>query len=111
MRDTEPTPGKPHFPVEVRRISEERLVRLTGDDGHVSEYPFAHLRGWCLCAGWQGHGNEPRYLEAPNSDLIRIGVVGKYALSFAWGGGHDTGIYSYRHLRQAVRLPRVCRPQ
>ena len=110
MSKTEATPDRPHFPVEVRRISEERLVRITWDDGHVSEYPFAYLRGWCPCAGCQGHGNEPRYIHAPNSDLMRIGVVGKYALSVAWGDGHDTGIYSYRHLRRLCAC-QTCRPQ
>jgi len=75
-------------------------VRITWDDGHLSEYPFAYLRGWCPCAGCQGHGNEPRHVPASNSDLIRVGVVGNYALGLAWGDGHDTGIYSYRYLRQ-----------
>jgi len=100
MREMQTPAGRPHVPVEVRRIPEAQLVRITWDDGHLSEYPFAYLRGWCPCAACQGHGNEPRYVPASNDDLVRIGVVGNYALGLTWGDGHDTGIYSYRYLRQ-----------
>jgi DUF971 family protein len=30
---------------------------------------------------------------------MRIGVVGRYALSIEWSDGHDSGIYSYQTLR------------
>ena len=97
-------------PAEVRRSVEERQVHIAWTDGHVSDYPFAYLRGWCPCAACQGHGNEPRYIHADNTDLLKIGVVGNYALSFVWGDGHDTGIYSYRWLRQLCACSE-CRPQ
>jgi DUF971 family protein len=91
----------PHalHPVEVRRDVAARLLRIEWSDGHVSEYPFAYLRGWCPCAGCQGHGGEKRFVHA-NGDLEKIAVVGRYALSPVWGDGHETGIYSYRYLRE-----------
>src|SRR5262249_37405189 len=92
--------GRPPHPVEVHRMADGRNLRITWSDGHVSDYPFAYLRGWCPCAGCQGHGNERRFVHAPDTQLAHIGVVGKYALSLAWGDGHDTGIYSYRYLRE-----------
>lgn len=97
------------YPTEVRRMPEERQLRLTWNDGHVSEFAYAYLRGWCPCAGCQGHGNARRYVHASNTELTRIGVVGKYALSLAWGDGHDTGIYSYRYLRELCACA-LCRP-
>ena len=97
-------------PVEVRRLADLHQVRITWDDGHVSEYPFGYLRGWCPCAGCQGHGNQPRYIHADNTDLVKIGVVGNYAVSIVWGDGHDTGLYSYRWLRQLCACP-SCRQQ
>ena len=101
---------RPPHPVEVRRIADERLVRITWSDNHCSQYPFGYLRGWCPCAACQGHGNEPRYIHAQNTDLVKIGVVGNYALSIIWGDGHDTGIYSYRWLRQLCAC-QMCKPQ
>jgi DUF971 family protein len=101
--------GPPDVPQEVRRIPEERLLRITWRDGHVSEYPFAYLRGWCPCAACQGHGSEPRYVHGGDPELARIAVVGNYALGFVWGDGHDTGIYAYRYLRELCACP-TCRP-
>lgn len=93
-----PTP--PPRPLEVRRLADERRLRIRWSDGHESTYDWAYLRGWCPCAGCQGHGGELHYVHADNTDLAKIAVVGNYALGLTWGDGHETGIYSYRHLRQ-----------
>jgi len=95
---TKPTP--PPRPTEVRRLAEERRLRIQWSDGHTSEYEYAYLRGWCPCAGCQGHGGDLRYIHATNTDLGKIAIIGNYALGITWGDGHDTGIYSYRHLRE-----------
>jgi DUF971 family protein len=37
------------------------------------------------------------------SDTIEIrdiSIVGRYALNFRWSDGHETGIYSFRYLRE-----------
>jgi DUF971 family protein len=31
---------------------------------------------------------------------IRVQGVGRYALQIAWSDGHDTGIYTFEHLRE-----------
>ena len=103
------TASRPIAPTEVRRIGEQRLLRITWNDGHVSDYPWTYLRGWCPCAGCQGHGGERRYIHAPASDLASISVVGNYALSIVWSDGHDTGIYSYRYLRDLCACE-TCKP-
>ena len=95
-------------PVEVRRLPEAAALRITWHDQHVSEYPYDYLRGWCPCAGCQGHGNELRFVPVNNSMLTKVAVVGNYALSLGWADGHDTGIYTYRHLRQLCPCP-ACR--
>ncbi len=105
MSDAAPVRARPRYPVEVRRLAEEGLLRITWDDDHVSDYPLAYLRGWCPCATCQGHGNERRYVHAANVAVAAIGVVGKYALNVTWGDGHDTGIYSYRYLRELCPCP------
>jgi DUF971 family protein len=87
-------------PVEVRRRAAERQLQVTWNDGHVSCYPFEYLRGWCPCAACQGHSGEHHYVSGQNTELTKIAVVGRYALNLAWGDGHDTGIYSYRYLRE-----------
>lgn len=32
--------------------------------------------------------------------IADIAVVGRYALNFRWSDGHETGIYSFRYLRE-----------
>jgi DUF971 family protein len=33
-------------------------------------------------------------------EIRDISVVGRYALNFRWSDGHETGIYSFRYLRE-----------
>ena len=93
-------PESTTVPVEVRRLREEKQLRITWGDDHVSDYPLAYLRGWCPCAGCQGHGGERRYVHSADTDLADLSVVGRYALNLVWGDGHQTGIYTYRYLRE-----------
>lgn len=88
--------------VEARNLPQTRRLRLTWSDGHSAEFDHAYLRGWCPCAGCQGHtGLTIRYLPAPGpvaADTIE--PVGNYAISIAWSDGHSTGIYRFDFLRQ-----------
>jgi len=89
-------------PVEVRQDGPDAL-RIAWSDGHESTYPVAYLRRHCRCAAcveeWTG-----KILRDPSSipDDVRpleVRPVGRYALTFSWSDGHDTGIYTFEHLR------------
>jgi DUF971 family protein len=32
--------------------------------------------------------------------IADLSLVGRYAVNFRWSDGHDTGIYSFRYLRE-----------
>ena len=86
---------------EARRLPEERRLRLTWNDGHTAEYAYDYLRGWCPCAGCQGHSGKIRYLPPANPVTVEsIKPVGNYAISLAFSDGHGTGIYRYDFLRE-----------
>jgi DUF971 family protein len=90
------------FLTEVRRLPDGRHLRLTWSDGHSADYDYDFLRGWCPCAGCQGHsGLKIRYLP-PASPVVPTAIqpVGNYAISIAWSDGHATGIYRYDFLRE-----------
>lgn len=98
-------------PKEVRRLGVQSL-RIVWDDEHRSEYDNHDLRNHCPCAECRerpqlraplarGQG-EPLYAK-------QVGVVGRYALSIEWSDGHDSGIYSYRTLRDLCPCA-TCRP-
>jgi DUF971 family protein len=80
-------------------------------DGHKGKYPHVILRGYCPCAGCQGHSGTIRFIEptAAQMEIDDISPVGSYALQIRWFDGHDSGIYSYRYLRALCQCD-ACRP-
>ena len=78
-------------------------------DGHRSLLPNALLRGYCPCAHCQGHGGTISYVAGGNCEIREIERVGSYALTFAWGDQHTTGIYSFKYLRALCQCDE-CRP-
>jgi DUF971 family protein len=96
-------------PLRVKAPRNARTVEIAWADGHAGTYPHEILRGYCPCAGCQGHSGTIRFvpggeLEArfkPGGDLElrNLEQVGNYALRFEWGDGHGTGIYTFKYLR------------
>jgi DUF971 family protein len=89
-------------------ISKSKGITIDWKDSHRSEYNLTYLRDKCPCATCTGaHGTPPRKPEAENPfqmykpRLTMLGVepVGNYAIRINWSDGHNTGIYSYDHLR------------
>ena len=95
------------YPVEARRLPDTAHLRLTWSDGHVGEYSYGLLRGFCPCAVCQGHHALEITYHPPAAPvtLERIEPVGNYALGFHWSDGHGTGIYQYGFLRWMCPCP------
>ena len=93
-------PGACPEPVEIRHERQARRIVVTWDDGHSSIFPLDYLRSWCPCASCQGHAPDAKYLGLEGQELLHVGGVGNYAISLTWQDGHNTGIYSFRLLRQ-----------
>ncbi len=98
----QPEPMEEAYPTEVRRLPEESRLRLTWSDGHIAEYDYDYLRGYCPCAGCQGHGTGEIEYRPPKAPVqpSAIEPVGNYAISFHWSDGHATGIYRFDFLRR-----------
>ncbi len=79
-------------------------LRIAWGDGHECRYEAPALRRACPCAQCVNEWTGERMLkpEAISDDLtIRDAeIVGRYALNFKWSDGHETGIYSFRYLRE-----------
>ncbi|MBX3182231.1 MAG: DUF971 domain-containing protein [Polyangiaceae bacterium] len=78
-------------------------LEIAWRDGHTSTLPHDVLRGYCPCAGCQGHGGsiefKPPGPARHTLELTSIEPVGNYALALTWGDGHAGGIYSFTYLR------------
>lgn len=92
--------------IEPREIQQEGEagLRITWGDGQTSRYTAPEMRRSCPCAGCVNEWTGERTLRPETiSDDLTIGdfsLVGRYALNFKWSDGHDSGIYSFRYLRE-----------
>lgn len=78
------------------------MLRIRWQDDTTSEIDYDTLRGYCPCAGCQGHMvSEIRFFPPPRPVTpVEIEPVGRYAISILWSDGHTTGIYRFEFLRE-----------
>lgn len=93
-------------PTEVRAPVGSEATEIVWLDGHVSHYPNDLLRGYCPCAGCQGHQGDIRFIQGGNARIDGIEEMGNYALCFTWGDGHASGIYAFTYLRTLCACPK-----
>lgn len=100
--------------IEPTQIIEESTseVSIRWSDDSESRYSAPELRRACPCAGCVNEWTGEKMLDATNisDDLTfsSISIVGRYALTFHFSDGHDTGIFSFKFLRelsQGAALP------
>ncbi len=99
------------LPKSIQISQAPKGITIEWEDGHKGTYPFPYLRRACPCALCKGERTplspEPLALPVVSNlpetafqakDMFKIG---RYALGFKWGDGHDTGIYTWEYLRKA----------
>jgi DUF971 family protein len=96
-------------PVEILQESSTSL-RITWADERVCEYQAATLRRACPCAQcvneWTGQRTLQPETISDEVEIEDIQIVGRYALTFRWSDGHQTGIYSFKYLRELCEAVR-----
>jgi len=97
-------------PKSVKR--ENNYLQIEWVDGHRSVLELGYLRRRCPCVTCKGDtsrtpdgGVELPSFESKPIDIVASAPVGNYALNFRFNDGHDTGIYSYEHLRKICPCP------
>jgi DUF971 family protein len=89
-------------PREIKQNDDYSLSILWADQRRC-EYSAVDLRRACPCAQCVNEWTGQRMLKpesiAEDTTIKNISVVGRYALNFQWSDNHDTGIYSFRYLR------------
>ena len=90
-------------PREIKQVGDDGL-RITWADGHVSNFTAPQLRRACPCAQCVNEWTGQRVLRpesiAEGLTINDLSLVGRYAINFRWSDGHETGIYSFRYLRE-----------
>ena len=95
-------------PTNLERIDDD--LRITWSDGQIRRYTATELRDRCPCATCREKRKavpvEPELLpvlsmeEAQPSKVAGMKPVGNYAYSIQFNDGHDTGIFTFKFLRE-----------
>lgn len=91
--------------IEPRELIDEGDgLTIRWADETESSFTAATLRRACACAGCVNEWTGEQMLKAESvpDDLTiqKIGIVGRYAVNPQFSDNHETGIYSYKYLRQ-----------
>lgn len=96
-------------PPEAIDVTDENAIRIRWPGGPEVTIPAARLRDFCPCAGCIEEGTGRKLLDPgtipPDIRPLEINPVGSYAIQIQWSDGHNTGLYSWKTLRDASGLP------
>lgn len=90
-------------PREIK-LEDDSTLRITWADDKQCRFKAVDLRRACPCAQCVNEWTGERVLKPESitdqTEIRDVSVVGRYALNFRWSDGHETGIYSFRYLRE-----------
>ena len=92
----------PWWPVELRVLRADKRLEIDFDDGVTVSLPAELLRVESPSAEVQGHGPGQKQVAAGRRHvgIMELERVGNYAVRIRFDDLHDTGIYSWRYLRE-----------
>ena len=89
-------------PSEIKLRRRSRVLELAYPDGKRHTLSFEYLRTHSPSAEVQGHGPGQDVLQIAKEsvDVTRIDPVGHYAVRLVFSDGHDTGLFTWKYLRE-----------
>ena len=92
-----------HRAKEIRLKREEKVLEIDFEDGKTFSLRAELLRVESPSAEVRGHGSGPRPPQPPVPDDISVlgaEPVGRYAVRIQFSDGHDSGLYTWKFLRE-----------
>ena len=91
-------------PQLIERLPAERCLLVRWADGVQRKLGLVALRAECMCARCVDEITGERIVDVAGIDaeiaIVEMQLVGNYALKIRWSDGHDTGLYTWGHLRR-----------
>ena len=89
-------------PVEIKLRTRSRVLEVAFEDGARYLLPFEYLRVHSPSAEVKGHGpgQEVLALGKQNVGISAVEPVGQYAVKLVFDDGHDSGLFSWKYLRE-----------
>ena len=87
---------------EIKLRTRSRVLEVAFDDGARYLLPFEYLRVYSPSAEVKGHGpgQEVLVLGKEHVGINAVEPVGQYAVKLVYDDGHDSGLYSWKYLRE-----------
>ena len=89
-------------PTQIVEESESEISIKWSDDSET-RFTAVQLRRSCPCAGcvdeWTGKKTLQDNAVPEDLTIKHTSIVGRYALNFHFSDGHETGIFSFKYLR------------
>lgn len=91
-----------HTPTGIELHQKSRELELIYSDGERVRLSCELLRVFSPSAEVQGHGPSQKVLQIGkiNVNIVDIKPVGNYAVQLIFSDGHESGIYSWKYLRE-----------
>jgi DUF971 family protein len=94
-------------PQNIRVLKEERILELIWTPEDVSRIPLRLVRQSCPCAVCVDEFTGKQLLN-PESVPVDItiheaGLSGNYAMKIRWSDSHDSGLFTWDHLRRIAQ--------
>ncbi|MDQ3798507.1 MAG: DUF971 domain-containing protein [Acidobacteriota bacterium] len=90
-------------PLQIIEESDSELTIVWSDETERI-YNAPGLRRACPCAScideWTGAKRLKDESVSDDLTIKNVAVVGRYALNFRFSDGHETGIYSFKYLKE-----------
>lgn len=104
-------------PIEIKKLS-PTLIFAKWADGFESTIKIKKLRDECPAADSREEREKmldnPLYIpimKPGRNDLQELSVVGNYAVKPVWGDGHDSGIYTWKIIRDVFTAHKLTATQ
>jgi DUF971 family protein len=104
MLPAKPIPADCPPPVSIERLPADKSLLIAWQDGAQGRLSYLQLRAQCMCARCVDEITGERIVDIEGLDtevaIDAMQLVGNYAIKIRWSDGHDTGLYTWPHLRQ-----------
>lgn len=91
-------------PINIRVLKEDGILEVHWSETDVSRLTLQKVRQSCQCAACVDEFTgrqilDPKSVPA-NIQPNDVSLTGNYALKFVWSDGHDSGLFTWTHLRK-----------
>jgi DUF971 family protein len=97
------------LPKGLKLRKDENVLEIEWQDGSSHRHPAWDLRCDCRCAGCVDEITGERLLDfrtvPAEIRIVDAKMVGNYSIKLVFSDGHDTGLFTWEHLKQLGERP------